>query len=132
MLRASQDTNIVLSTGEKLADVDVNLTLSTKCRSAQEVDRELLIDDIGFLAHTEGEHGKPSVHGIVLLTNTTVVASLLSAGSKGWVRLALPSIPFEDSKDTPYVWGKNRPSMLRISHLEISALCGESRAQNES
>ncbi len=131
ILRAAKDTNVVLSTGEKLADVDVHLTLSTKYRIAQELDRDLLIDDIGFLAHTEGELGRPFVHGSALLTNTTVVASLLSANTKGKVRLVLPSVPFEDGKDTPYVWGKNRPNMLRISHLYISALCIESGAQNE-
>jgi hypothetical protein len=131
VLRASQGTNVVLSSGEKLADVDVHLTLSTKCRIAQELDRDLLIDDIGFLAHTEGELGKPFVHGCALLTDTAVVASLLSAGTKGRVSLVSPSVPFEDSKDTPYVWGKNRPNMLRISHLHVSVLCGESEAKNE-
>jgi hypothetical protein len=125
VLRASRDTNVVLSTGQRLADVDIHLTLSTKWRTAQALDRDLMIDDVGFLAHNEGERGAPFVHGGALLLNTTVVASLLCAGTTGKVRLVLPTVPFEKAKDAPYVWGRSRPNMLRISHLEVSVLGGE-------
>ena len=77
-------------------------------------------DDVGFLAHCEGEHGAPFVHGAALLFNSTVIGSLLYSGMRGKVRLGLPTVPFEDSKDAPYVWGRNRPNMLRISDLEVS------------
>ncbi|WP_232428915.1 hypothetical protein [Aromatoleum toluclasticum] len=115
----------MLSTGQRLADVDIHLTLFTKYRNAQELDRDLKTDDVGFLAHTEGEYGAPFVHGAALLFNTTAVAALLSDGMCGKVRMGLPTVPFNDSKDAPYMWDKNRPNMLRISDLEISVFRGE-------
>jgi hypothetical protein len=125
VLRASYDTNVILSTGQRLADVDIHLTLFTKHRTANELDQDLKTDDVGFLAHTEGEYGAPFVHGAALLFNTTVVALLLSNDIRGKVIMGLPTVPFNDSKDTPYVWGQNRPNMLRMSYLEISALRGD-------
>jgi len=125
VLRATRDSDIALSTGERLANVDVHLTLSTKWRTAQELDRDLSNEDVGFLAHTEGERGEPFVHGGALLSNTTVIAALLSVGTHGTVTLVLPSVPITDKKDSPFVWGWNRPNMLRISHLEVSVLRGE-------
>jgi hypothetical protein len=133
VLRASSDTNIVLSTGHRLADVDIHLMLSTEWRTAQELDRDLTISDVGFLTHTLGERGEPFVHGIALLfnTNTAAVASLLYPGVSGKVRLGLPTVPFEDRKDAPYVWGRNRPYMLRISHLALSVIRdGETRSDS--
>lgn len=125
VLRASHDANIILSTGERLADVDVHLTLSTRWRTAAELDKDLTNEDVGFLAHAEGERGEPFVHGGALLSNTDIMAALLSAGTKGKVKLVLPSVPFADNKDAPFLWGRNRPNMLRISHLEVSVLRGE-------
>lgn len=126
VLRASRDTNIVLSTGQRLADIDIHLTLSTKWRAAHELDRDLTIDDVGFLAHTEGDRGEPFVHGAVLLLNTAVVSSLLCAGTSGRVSLVLPAVPFEAKAEAPYIWEKNRPNMLRISNLEVTVLQGQS------
>ena len=125
VLRATRDANIALSTGERLADVDVHLTLSTKWRTAQELDKDLTNEDVGFLAHTEGERGEPFVHGGALLSNTAVIAKLLSVGTDGTVTLVLPSVPITDKNDAPFEWGRNRPNMLRISHLEVSVLRGE-------
>ena len=125
VLRASRGTNIVLSTGQRLADVDIHFTLSTKWRTAQDVDRDLKSADVGFLAHTEGEQGVPFVHGGALLLNPTVVASFLCAGTHGKMILVLPTVPFEEGTDVPYVWGANRENMLRIDHLQLSALCSE-------
>lgn len=122
VLRASNDTNIVLSTGQRLADIDIHLTLSTKWRDAHALDRNLMSDDVGFLAHSEGERGEPFVHGAALLIDTTLVASLLHAGAHGKIKIVLPTVPFSDRADTPYVWGTNRRNMLRISHLEVSVL----------
>ena len=107
VLRASQDTNVVLSTGQRLEDVDIHLMLSTKWRTAQELDQDLMIDDVGFLTHVEGERGEPFVHGVALLLNTTIVASLLCAGTKGKIKLVLPTVPFEERTDAPYIWGWN-------------------------
>ena len=125
VLRASRETNIVLSTGQRLADVDIHFTLSTKWRTAQDLDRDLKINDVGFLAHIEGERGVPFVHGGALLLNTTVVASLLCSGTHGRMSLVLPTVPFEERRDVPHVWGTNRENILRIGHLQLSALCGE-------
>jgi hypothetical protein len=125
VLRASPDTNVVLSTGQRLAAVDIHLTLSTKWRTAQELDRDLTPEDVGFLAHTEGERGEPFVHGGALLSSTAIVNALLGADTVGKVEIVLPTVPFEDKKNNPYVWGRNRPNMLRISHLEVSILRGE-------
>jgi hypothetical protein len=125
VLRTSRETNVVLSTGQRLADVDIHLTLSTKWHTAQEIDRDLAFDDVGFLAHSEGERGEPFVHGRALLLNTTIVASLLSSGTTGKVRLVLPTVPFDDNAEAPYVWEKSRPNRLRISNLEVSVLRGE-------
>ena len=125
VLRASRETNIVLSTGQRLADVDIHFTLSTEWRNAQELDRDLTTDDVGFLTHSEGERGEPFVHGAALLLNTTVVASLLRVGMKGKVNVVLPTVPFSDGTDTPYVWGRSRPNTLRISHLGVSVVRDE-------
>ena len=125
VLRASRGTNIILSTGQRLADVDIHFTLSTKWRTAQDLDRDLKINDVGFLAHTEGEQGVPFVHGGALLLNTTVVASLLCSGTHGRMSLVLPTVPFEERMDVPHVWGTNRENMLRIDHLQLSTLCSE-------
>lgn len=124
VLRATGAANIVLSTGERLADVDVHLTLSTKWRTAQDLDKDLTNEDIGFLAHTEGEQGEPFLHGCALLSNTTVISALLS-GTDGTVTLVLPTVPIADKKDEPFEWGRNRPNMLRISNLDVSILRGE-------
>lgn len=125
VLRATHDTNVALSTGERLSDVDVHLTLSTKWRTPQELDKDLTNEDVGFLAHTEGERGEPFVHGGALLSNTTVVAALLSAGTDGTVTLVLPTVPITNKKEAPFVWGRNRLNMLRINHLEVSVHRGE-------
>lgn len=123
VLRAAHNTNLVLSTGERLPDVEIHLTLSTKWLTAQDLDRDLANDDVGFLVHTEDERGGPFVHGAALLPNATVVATLLSAGAEGRVTLALsPSVISGDRGDTPFVWGKNRPNALHISHLDVSVL----------
>lgn len=121
VLRAPHDANIVLSTGQQLAEIEIHLTLSIKWRTAHELDQDLAADDIGFLAHTEGDRGEPFVHGAVLLSNTTVIAALLSGSVEGRVKLVLPSIPSHE-KNAPFVWGRNRPNMLRISHLEVSVI----------
>lgn len=125
VLRASHDTTIVLSTGESLAEVDVHLTLSTRWRTAPELDKDLTNEDVGFLAHTEGERGEPFVHGGALLSSTSVMAALLSAGAKGTITLVLPSVPIADSWAAQFVWGRNRPNMLRIGHLEVSVFRGD-------
>lgn len=96
VLRTTSDENIALSTGERLSDLDVHLTLSTKWKTAQALDRDLIDDDVGFLAHIEGERGEPFIHGGALLSNTTVIAALLSAGTNGRVTLVLPSVPSTD------------------------------------
>lgn len=127
VLRATRDANIALSTGELLADVDVHLTLSTKWRIAQELDKDLSTQDVGFLVHTEGERGEPFVHGGGLLSDTAVVAALLSMNTDGTVTLVLPSVLITDKKDAPFVWGRNKSNMLRISHLEVSILRRERR-----
>lgn len=125
VLRAAQDTNAVLSTGQRLADVDIYFTLSTKWKTVQELDKDLGIDDVGFLSHNEGDRGVPFVHGAALLLSTTVVASLFHVGTHGSMKLVLPTVPLDARSDTPYVWGTNRENMLRVSHLELSALRGE-------
>lgn len=122
VLRSSPDTNIVLSTGHRLADIDIHFTLSTKWRTRQELDRDLAPDAVGFLSHNEGEQGEPFVHGEALLLNTTIVAALLSTGITGKVRMEIPTVPFVDGEKVPFVWGSNRPNMLHISHIEISVL----------
>ena len=121
VLRAAPDTNVVLSSGEQLVDIEIHLTLSTRWRTANELDRDLTDDDVGFLAHTQGERGEPFIHGAALLRDTTVVGALLSRGTEGRVKLVLPSVPIKERTDAPFVWGTNRPNMLRISHLELSA-----------
>ncbi|WP_430231954.1 hypothetical protein [Nitrosomonas communis] len=121
VLRLAPDTNMVLSSGEQLGDIEIHLTLSSKWRTANELDRDLTDDDVGFLAHTQGERSKPFVHGAALLRDTTVVGALLSRGAEGRVKLVLPSVPIKEITDTSFVWGTNRPNMLRISHLELSA-----------
>ena len=121
VLRASRETNIVLSTGQQLADVDVHFTLFTKWKTGPDLDQDLENDDVGFLAHIEGERGAPFVHGGALLLSKTVVAALLCVGTHGKVKATLPTVPFENRKDAPYIWGTNKSNMLRISHLEISA-----------
>ena len=105
------------SSDQRFADVDIYLTLSMKWRNAQALDRNLKIDDVAFLADGEGERGAPVVYGGAVQLNTTVVASLLYAGTNGKVRLVLPTVLMEEAKDAPYVWGRNRPNMFRISHL---------------
>jgi hypothetical protein len=125
VLRAAPDTNIVLSTGQLLAAVDIHLSLSTKWRTAQELDPDLAPEDVGFLAHIEGERSEPFVHGSALLSGTKIVNALLGVGTVGKVKMVLPNVPFEDRKEHPYVWGRNRPRMLRIGHLEISVLGGK-------
>lgn len=120
VLRAAHDTNVVLSSGEQLADVEIHLTLSTKWRTANELDQDLTNDDVGFLAHTNGERGEPFVHGAALLADTTVVGALLAIGTEGRVKLVLSSVPIGERTEAPFVWGTNRPNMLRISHLEVS------------
>ena len=131
VLRATRDTNIALSTGEVLADVDIHLTLSTKWRTAQEIDKDLTIEDVGFLAHTEDERGKPFVHGCALLSNTTVIAKLLSAGMDGTIKLLLSSVPISDRMGDPFVWGRHRPNMLRISYFEVSVLRREEKQSDD-
>ena len=120
VLRATRDANIALSTGERLADVEIHLTLSTKWRTANELDQDLTNVDVGFLAHTKGERGEPFVHGVALLADTTVVGALLSKDTKGRVKLVLSSVPIGERTEAPFIWGTNRPNMLRISHLEVS------------
>ncbi|UVS60028.1 MULTISPECIES: hypothetical protein [Nitrosomonas] len=82
VLRPAPDTNMVLSSGEQLGDIEIHLTLSTKWRTANELDRDLTDDDVGFLAHTQGERSEPFVHGAALLRDTTVVGALLSRGQR--------------------------------------------------
>jgi hypothetical protein len=115
---ADRDTNVVLSSGEQLVDIEIHLTLSTKWRTANELDQDLTDGDVGFLVHSQRERGKPFIHGAALLRDTTVVGALLSRGAEGRVMLVLPSIPLTDE---PFVWGTSRPNMLRISRLELSS-----------
>ena len=127
VLRADSDTNIVLSTGQRLATVEIHLTLSKQWRTAQELDRDLTPDDVGFLVHNEGEHREPHVGGGALFLSSTAIANaLLGVGTTGKVQFVLPSVPFSDKQTDPYVWGQGRPNKLRISHLDISISRDES------
>ncbi|MES9943407.1 MAG: hypothetical protein ABW080_00430 [Candidatus Thiodiazotropha sp.] len=122
ILRAIKSTNIVLDSGKHLSDVDINLTLSSKFKSSKEIDRELTEDDLGFLAHIEDSDGSPFVHGTAPLIDRTVLQNLFNKGTKGYVTIQLPTVPFEDDTTRPYVFKKNRPNMLRISGLSVSSI----------
>nr|WP_315258974.1 hypothetical protein [uncultured Duganella sp.] len=124
VLRAAHDTNIVLCTGSKLSDIDIHFTFSTKWGFAKELDRDLESDDVGFLAHSGGGRDGSFVHGGALLLSSSVVASLLDDQLKGEIRLEVANLPFLAESDTPFVWEMNRRHMLRISHLEVSAIRG--------
>jgi hypothetical protein len=125
VLRAARDTNIVLSSGQRLNEFDIHFTFLSKCRNGPELDRDLSMDDVGFLTHAQGERGEPYIHGMALLINSRIIRLLLSPGVSGTVSLTLPTVPFSESTDRPYVWEKNRPNMLRINHIEISAILGK-------
>jgi hypothetical protein len=131
VLRSDSDTNIVLSTGESLSEVDVHLTLSTKWRTGPEIDEDLTDEDVGFLCHSEGEGNTPFVGGGALLLQTSILASLLAPGVSGTVKLTLPTVPFKQSNEPPYVWGHDRTHFLRVSHVEVSALRPEIAAHND-
>lgn len=120
VLRAHGDTNIVLSSGELLADIEIHFTLSTKRQMPAELDRDLEDEDVGFLVHTEGERGEPLVHGAALLPDSGLAAALLPRAVDGTVTLILPAITPNAQTNTPFVWGKNRPHMLRIVRIDLS------------
>jgi len=117
VLRVSSSSDIVLSTGERLGDVDIHLLLSPMYKIAKEIDEDLTIEDIGFIVHVE-ESGVPFIHGTALLQDSTVVASLLSKGTRGSGILFICEGNSKQFKP-PFVWGKYRQNMLHIRSLEI-------------
>jgi hypothetical protein len=128
VLRASRDSNIVLLGGTSISDVDIHLTLSNKWSTGPQLDRDLTLDDVGFLAHNDGERGMPFVHGAVIVRSTAIVERLLSRDAKGRVQLVLPAVPFQSDAATPFVWGKGRSNMLRVSQVTVSILWDEQSA----
>lgn len=122
VLRAIRNTNIALSSGVSLDDVDIHITLSTEWCTGPELDRDLSHNDVGYLAYTDGERDEPFIHGAAFLKNSKIVRLLLTSGVTGIVNIILPTVPFSESPDEPYVWGKNRQNVLRISHFAVSAI----------
>ena len=131
ILRAINCTNIILDSGEHLSEVDINFTLSSKYKSSKEINRELTEDDLGILVHIEDGDGSPFVHGKAPLIDRTVLQNLFNKGTKGYVTIQLPTVPFEDDTTKPYVLKKNIPNMLRISGLSVSSLRTHKDANDE-
>jgi len=130
-LCATKNTNIVLDSGKHLSEVKVNFTLSSKFKAAQEIDRELTANDLGFLIHTQESNGIPSVHGLVPLFDRSVLQNLFVQNAKGYITIDLPTVPFEDDKSKPFIWGKNRQNVLRINGLSVSSLRNQEKVYYE-
>ena len=131
VLRADAGANIILCTSERLSEVDVHLTFSTRWRTGPEIDDDLTDRDVGFLSHSHGEGSTPFVGGGALLLQTSVLASLLIPGVTGTVKLVLPTVPFEQDNERPYVWKHDRPHMLRVSNVEVSAIRPDTAEKND-
>jgi len=105
----SDDCGVVLSTGQRLSEVDVNLNFVCGQATPQELDCEMTSSDIGFLSHTDA--GPPFVYGMAILPESANLIPLFSSGTNGLVSFRLRSFPARGSLDDPFFWesGKRVP-----------------------
>ena len=125
VLRATSDANIRLVGGVPLASVDVHFTLSTRWRTPGELDRDLGPEDVGFLAHNLGPRNEPTVHGASVIVSSPIAAVVANCSTQSYLELSLPTVPFSDDPNAPYVWGLQRDHMLRVSRLELKVMSSE-------
>lgn len=125
VLLADRDTKIHLIGGEPLSAIELHFSISSKCRTPTELDRDLTADDVGFLCHTRESNGKVFVHGAAVWPNEPLPQYLLADNLRRTAQFTIASLPTALESATPHFWGTNREHILRLSSVRFSALQGE-------
>lgn len=122
VLLADRDTKIHLAGGEPLSATELHFTISSKWRTPTELDRDLTVDDVGFLSHTRESNGKSFVHGAAVWPNEPLPQYLLSENLSRNAQFIIKSLPTVLESAPPHSWGTNREHVLRLSSVRFSAL----------
>lgn len=120
VLRAEQQTLILLSSGESLSEVDVHLSLSTRWRKPDDLD--LSADDAGFLTYCDNGYGGKHIGGALIWPIEIFPKALLANGATGLVSLSLSTIPTIIGGCEPFVWNSGKLGRLKIASASISTV----------
>lgn len=120
VLRAEQQTPILLSSGEPLSEVDVHLSLSTRWRNPDDLD--LSADDAGFLTYSDSGYGGEHIGGALIWPIETFPKALLANGVTGLVSLSLSTVPTIIDGCEPFVWNSGKLRRLKIASASISTV----------
>jgi hypothetical protein len=121
VLVAITNTQIQLSSGQHLSEIELHFTVSNKWHTPIDLDRDLNLQDVGFLCCVIEPNGKIFVHGAAIWPDKQLPDYLLADGLVCNVQLTLGSFSASSELDSPYLWAAGRENILHISSIRFSA-----------
>jgi hypothetical protein len=121
VLVAVTNTQIQLSSGEHLSEVELHFTVSNKWHTPVDLDRDLNLQDVGFLCCVTEPNGKIFVHGAAIWPEKQLPDYLLADGLVCNVQLTIGFFSTTSEPDSPYLWAVGRENILHISSIRFSA-----------
>jgi len=121
ILLANHEAKIQLAGGERLSEVEIHFSLSSKWRTPEELDSDLAANDVGFLCYTRELNGQAFVHGAAVWPNEPLPQYLLAASLTRNAEFTIASLSTILPSDPPHSWETNRGHALRLSSVRFSA-----------
>lgn len=121
ILLADHETRIQLAGGERLSEVEIHFSLSSKWRRPEELDRDLAGNDVGFLCYTREPNGQAFVNGAAVWPNEPLPQYLLADNLSRNAQFTIASLSAVLPSGPPHSWEPNRGHALRLSSVRFSA-----------
>jgi hypothetical protein len=129
-MRADNYAKIDLSNGRPINHYDVHFSLSTKCRTAKDIDADLNDDEIGFLVYSDNK-SEIFIHGSAVWPHDTFIDGICNPDVKVYLSLTLANQEVVHDYAPSITWKPHRDGAFRLSALDISVVRNKAESDAE-
>lgn len=129
-MRADNYAKIDLSNGKPINHYDVLFSLSTKFKTAKDIDADFNENEIGFLVYSDDKN-EISIHGLAVWPYDTFIEGICNPDLKAYLSLTLANQEVVHDYAPSIIWKPHRDGAFRLSALDISVVRNKDESDSD-